>query len=494
MATITRESIENAQQDLSDLSDVVTLGVGNIITTRTGEQIRSLATVINALEAQAYIVLSNVTALRAYTRPSNIGAVILNNLTGTDSLGGVYYWDSSSNLADDGKNVIDPTTASGAGRWRRLYKDSLKTPEAYGASGNGSSYDESAFTAMEADLSGTLVDLRDRIYKMVNPNAGAGRPPVGNTYLNGRWQFDGDYINGSGYSDHIFPSDRETKLSLLPDGTFSRMIMRDRGAGVTDQRRYICPGVSVTGSNSIYKYKDGGIVTATAAYVTFHVPRDSLYVLRGKKACFQFIAGAAAAGVVITAGSSCYPECPLTDIGTFRYDETLIGTRTLSGLGTYGRRPKEWPFHIVVDVPSDVESLRFTIATQAGFSFSHVSLAQSSASFIPEFPPVRAYEYFSTLPYQDATGSVPGCMVFTSGAGGAGTAFSILRLPEPIRAPTVSALSTNGTAGSFYDTGSASAKACGIFYISSSACALQNTAAVTASSVMYVHMTAENFT
>jgi hypothetical protein len=70
---------------------------------------------------------------------------------GGDGGGGIFAWSASSTKADNNGTVINPTGNTGAGRWLRQLQGVLRTPQMFGAQGDGATDDTAAFNAALAD-------------------------------------------------------------------------------------------------------------------------------------------------------------------------------------------------------------------------------------------------------------------------------------------------------------------------------------------------------
>jgi len=76
---------------------------------------------------------------------------------------------------DDTNDVLFESLASIEG------SDAQETPLDFGAAGTGATNDDSAFTSLEAVITGQVVDLLDKTYLVTTE-------PSANTYINGQWK------------------------------------------------------------------------------------------------------------------------------------------------------------------------------------------------------------------------------------------------------------------------------------------------------------------
>ena len=82
-----------------------------------------------------------------------------------DAAGGIFVWDGSSSLPHDGGTVLQPTSVTGAGRWRRIFQETVNV-RWFGAKGDDTADDTAAFQAALA--TGKNVFVPNGTYRVVS--------------------------------------------------------------------------------------------------------------------------------------------------------------------------------------------------------------------------------------------------------------------------------------------------------------------------------------
>lgn len=378
MPAITKESILEAAQDLSDLKTVVTAGPTVNVTTRLGQVVPSLAKAMSEIQAQAYVILDDPAALRAYVKPPEVGAVILVNIgTGADLLGGVYWYDSSSTATDDGVNVIDPA-AAGSGRWLRLSPVRGALPAMFGAAGDGETSDISAFTALEEVYTGLAIDLEGRTHQV------GTTPPSGNYYYNGYWvpsTLDNDDYNG----DNFFPAVRPVRAAIWSTD-YSDTVNIKSTSKVTRLKDNLLfctqssTSVAVRGSNNgfIVLGNDSGAVSYMGnSNLVLRLDPVDVIRNRGKQVTLQWDMPTTVYNTIAFTGFrgvwefrySLFPSSPVTAAGKYAMHDALVSTwdaRMLVVSSASVPRDPRYPYWKTVTIPADASSACFVLKSYSG--------------------------------------------------------------------------------------------------------------------------------
>jgi hypothetical protein len=156
-----------------------------------------------ALSGNAAVqTVATVAALRsvAYAGLANGCAVmVLAYATSGDGGAGLFVWSSTSTAADNTGTSINPTGNSGSGRWLRQLADGRVTPQMFGAKGDGSTNDTTAFT--NALASGNPVSVPAATYRVANVTVPNG------AYLEG--------TAGLGYSYDVYGSPNASQKAAV---------------------------------------------------------------------------------------------------------------------------------------------------------------------------------------------------------------------------------------------------------------------------------------
>ena len=102
------------------------------------------------------------------TLVSNEKASLLGYYAPGDGGGGDFYWDSGSTLAAD-SGVVFQVSGITTGRWIRLYNGTLN-PRFYGAKGDGTTDDSTAFNAAVSNVYASSIYVPDGTYIVQNVN------------------------------------------------------------------------------------------------------------------------------------------------------------------------------------------------------------------------------------------------------------------------------------------------------------------------------------
>jgi hypothetical protein len=142
-----------------------------------------LASLLSATTGAALIgggaqFVSSMTGLRALLKTSaSVWAIATGYAAKGDGGGGIYYYDSSDTTSADNAGTI--IVATDGGRWK-LAQNRPISPKQFGAKGDASTIDDTAFANFEAVIAGADVDLIGATYLVTSI-------PAKNRYTNGRF-------------------------------------------------------------------------------------------------------------------------------------------------------------------------------------------------------------------------------------------------------------------------------------------------------------------
>lgn len=378
MPLVTQELITQASQNLEALGSVINGPNTLTVTTPLGQSVPTISKVMMGLQAQAFQILTNPTLLRAYSKPNDVGAVILVNLTNSsDYEGGVYYWDSAATDLDNGVDFIKPNSVSGAGRWVRLKAlVSSSTLEDVGIT-PGLTYDvTSLFATFETQVSGGVVDLRGGTYTVTTI-------PTGNVYINGFWKLSALAVGTR--TDNIFPSQLESRLAvahLATDGPMGYSV--PQGNLLANSTNSSTTALSGTGYNSGAR---GGGVTFTNKTIYIDIPGCLIPHLRGKGVCIQWtqtkMAGRALTLPLVEVYCSRFPEDYRCSIGGM-LRMSFGGDSNGSG----ATRTTLTPFWHNFVIPDGVSSVCFKISVSDDIDNFYVTVGSGPAKISGVIPPL----------------------------------------------------------------------------------------------------------
>lgn len=379
MPLVTQELITQASQNLEALGSIINGPSTLTVTTPLGQSVPSISKVMAGLQAQAFQILLNPTLLRAYSKPNDVGAVILVNRTNaSDYEGGVYYWDAAAMDLDNGVDFIKPNSVSGAGRWVRLKAlVSASTLEDVGIV-PGLAYDvTSLFATFETQVTGGVVDLRGGTYIVTTI-------PTGNTYINGFWKIVALAVGTR--TDNIFPAQFENRIAvaqLASEGPMGYSV--PQGNLIQNATESPTQSLSGTGYNSGAR-GEGTSFTSKVIYV--EIPGYVIPHIRGKMVCAQWtqvkMAGRSLTTPLMELVCSRFPDDHRAQLGGM-----TRGSSPSQNNSAGVTRTTSTPFWQNFSVPDDVSTVVLKITVADDIENFYITVGSGPAKITGVLPPQK---------------------------------------------------------------------------------------------------------